>query len=235
MDFLDDLLNFFYPERNICKICGRILAKDVYLCENCQNKIKINRYPTCKICGRVLGKGLKIDICSNCNNKKPSFDCAFSSFVYTDIIKEVIHGYKFSDRYDFYKVLASYMVDTFIEKDINVDYITWVPMHKVRKKERGYNQAELLAREMAKHLNIKAVPLLKRIKNTKAQSLLKRDDRLKNLKGAIICTSKVDGKSILLIDDVFTTGATAEECSKVLKNSGVKKIYVQTLATAKMH
>lgn len=114
--------------------------------------------------------------------------------------------------------------------------IVSVPLHPKREQSRGYNQSYLIARELGRELGIKNEPrLLARVKNTHSQSLLKRDERLENIKDAfrITDTSRVEGKAIFLVDDILTTGATLNECSRVLKGAGAKKIVAAVIASGR--
>ena len=118
----------------------------------------------------------------------------------------------------------------------NIDYIIPVPLHIKRESERGYNQAGYIAKEVAKEFNKEYYPnILRRVKNTKAQSGLARGDRQSNIKDAFKVEWKecIEGKNILIVDDVITTGGTVRECSKVLKENGAKKVFVLALATGK--
>lgn len=122
------------------------------------------------------------------------------------------------------------MLDPLLFEDWRFDCITYVPMFKKREKARGYNQARLLAQELAERVNCECVALLEKITYTKNQASLTRSERETNLVGTFAATC-ASPKSVLLVDDVMTTGATANECAKVLKKAGAKTVYVLTFAS----
>jgi ComF family protein len=127
------------------------------------------------------------------------------------------------------------MADAVKKMNWPIDVIVPVPLHKIRLDERGYNQSELLARELSYRLNIFMSKALRRVRNTTTQTALHKEERIENVKGAFKVTYKdtIVGKNVLLVDDVLTTGATLDECAKVLKENGAKDVYVATIATGK--
>lgn len=227
--WIDSILNFIYPMAELCPLCGEISLNNL-VCETCKKGIKYVTPPYCEKCGRKF-KGLKPhDWCPECKAESKSFDVAFSTFVYDGIIKHKIISYKFYGASHLASYFASAMEETFQQKGFLPDCITWVPLHPKREAQRGYNQSQLLALMMGRRLGLKAEDLLVRKRNTKAQATLDRAQRHKNLKQAIFCNKDITGWTVLLIDDVFTTGATAESCAKALKEKGAKTVFVQTLA-----
>lgn len=163
------------------------------------------------------------------------FEKARSVFVYEDKITAVVHRFKYGGKKYLAKPFAEMMADCFSKQftDVRFDCIVPVPMHAKKKKKRGYNQAEILAKELSQILNI---PLetkgIERISDNTAQAELNFAERQKNLAKAFICEKKFfSGKTILLVDDVFTTGATARVVCEALKTDGkAKEIGVLTLA-----
>jgi ComF family protein len=197
------------------------------------------------MCGEISQK----DICNKCKvkikkwqqNKKhiyltKNFDTHMYIFDYQDMIRQKILQYKFKEKTYLYRSFVKIILN---DKKIcgflkNYDIIIPVPISRQRKRERGYNQSELIAKEISKQtegLEFKNNILFK-IKNTAPQSLLDKEKRGQNIKGAY-CVKKVNAvqnKKILLFDDIFTTGNTVNECSRVLKLEGTKEIGVLTLA-----
>lgn len=207
------ILDIIFP--SVCGICGKIDKNS--LCPKC--KIKLKEIEKAKI--------LKV--------KNKNFTEHAYLFKYNGIIREKIIGYKFKDNSYLYKTFAEIIIKNkkicgFIKK---YDIIIPVPIHKKRRKERGYNQSELIAKEIAKTLEINIEDnALCKIKNNKAQMLLAKCDREKNIKDVyeIINLQKIQNKKVLLLDDIYTTGSTANECSRMLKEAGASKVSVLTIA-----
>lgn len=205
------LLEILYPKQ--CLICGK-LQQDT-ICSKCYNTLKIEA---------------KVE---KYNNK--AFNKHLYIFKYEGKMRNLIIDYKFNDK--------PYLKDLFVKiilknekicrKIKKYDIIVPVPIHKKRKNERGYNQSELIARKLAKNLNLKLVndSLIKQ-KNTLPQSTLSKKQREENAKQVykIQNKPKIENKKVILLDDIYTTGATTKECSKVLKQNGAKEILVLTIA-----
>ncbi len=202
-----------YPQ--VCGICGK--GKFTYLCKRCENRLN------------------KIAIFGKDEYQDKYFENHYYIFKYDDIIRSIIIDYKFNEKAYIYRSIAE-----FINKNKKVysklyfyDIIMPVPISKKRKKVRGYNQSLLIAKEMAKIYDLKLKKnIIIKTKNNMAQSNLNKKDREANVVNAykIIETKEITNKKILLIDDIFTTGATVNECSKTLKNAGAKKIDILTIA-----
>ena len=155
--------------------------------------------------------------------------------MYQGIIRKLILNYKFQDKTYLYKTFVKFLLKNkkIVENIKTYDIIIPVPMYKTKKWLRGYNQVELIARELSKDLNIplKCTTLTK-IKDTKKQSSLTRAERKQNIKNAFIVknASDIENKKILLFDDIITTGSTLNECSKTLKKAKVKEVAILTIA-----
>lgn len=196
----------------------------------------------CNLCAEVLP--IESDVCDKCSVEKirvtedkissliftgKQFDALTSPFYYDDPIDKCIWNLKYNNFKPASEFLASEMSDV-IERDFkneNPDFITCIPMTKRRKRKRIFNHGEVIARRIGKAFDIDFAPdLLKKIKNTKPQVNLSAKERQTNLKGAFAINSKYDikNKTILICDDVITTGSTLEECAKVLKKAGAKRI-----------
>lgn len=174
-------------------------------------------------------------VCSECRVKKQLFDRCVSIVEYKDYAKFALINYKFYKRRNISKTLVDLLL-TKINEFNGVDLILYVPIHKNKLKLRGFNQNYILAKGLSKNLNIQlGENILIKTKDTKNQSSLNRVNRLINLKGAFEVADKykITGKNILLIDDIFTTGATVSECAQCLRSAGAKSIYVLTVASSK--
>lgn len=211
------ILNLIYP--NSCGICEKVCRES--LCKKCELAIK--KY--------------KIDDIKNCtNNKNMHFDYCINVLKYESIVRDKIIDFKFNEKTYLYKTFAKIILKDkkicrFLQNQY--DIIIPVPMHKHKKRLRGYNQTELIAKELGKSLGIQVdTSSFAKTKNTETQSTLTKSKRVENVKGAygVLRTNNIIGKRIILFDDIYTTGSTLNECSKVLKKAGAKSVGVITLA-----
>ena len=158
-----------------------------------------------------------------------------SPLVYDGEVKKLIYKLKFGKKTYIAQTLGALMADKFIECGFDSEIIVFVPMTDEEVKKRGFNQAELLAYEVGNRLNIAVLPALVKVKDTSQQKELKGKDRASNLDGAFACAfEQVKGRKILLIDDVFTTGATANECAKTLLKAKAREVCVLTAAVTQL-
>lgn len=195
------------------------------LCDNCSLDLNEN---FCVRCGRhKVGIG---DYCDECAEQSLYFDDARSSVNYDGNAKNLVRRLKYGNARYLAKTIAEYLLDTLLFADWQFDCITYVPMFKKKERKRGYNQARLLAEELAERVDADCVTLLEKIKNTDNQASLARAEREINLTGAFSAIG-TPPKTVLLVDDVMTTGATANECAKALKKSGAKIVHLLTFAS----
>jgi ComF family protein len=161
------------------------------------------------------------------------FEIARSVVLYDGVMKDAIHKFKFEGRRALSVPLGGFLTSYLGCGDIpaeRIDVIIPLPLSGKRERQRGYNQSELLAREIAGHYSIAIdITSLKKVKNITPQFELSRKERLLNVKGAFVC-SPLTGKNVLLIDDIYTTGATVREAAGSLKAAGARNVYVLTLA-----
>jgi len=226
-------VNLFYPLR--CSACKEDLnpLSKTGVCGFCAASIRRNPRPYCGICGRPVNHDG--DTCSECAKLDLRFDRAYSACLYEDRVKELIHKLKYGSGSSLINFFSGIMMDFLKDnREITqgVEAITYVPLDRARMRERGFNQSRLLARGIAKQLDIPLINAIKKISRTRHQNELSREERLINLRGAFKARKGIDlnGKVIMLVDDIMTTGATLSECSKALRNSGVKEIRCLTLA-----
>lgn len=229
--FIDKLLEILYPSDIKCLDCGKDINKGEDFCIKCKKNLPFNNGNICKKCGTVLEKS---GVCIRCA-KRLNFKIARSPFMYDGIIKRLIHNFKYDNAKFLFKPLAKYMANCYKENNMKADVIVAIPLYKARFKKRGYNQAEKLSEEMSKIINLPLISALERIKDTPSQTNLDFKERQRNIEGAFTVKDKsFEGKNVLLIDDVYTSGATMKEASKVLKQNGAKDIYIITLAHTKL-
>lgn len=235
--FFEGLLDLIYPKT--CLVCKNRLkdkpAVDQLVCSPCWASIKKNTPPFCHICGRQLVNFSK-NICPACMKKSLHFDRAFSPCIYDGTLKELIHNFKYKNKDYLGPTLSKLMIDFIKEYGLPVDFLDLiipVPLHKSRLREREFNQAEVLSEPISKEFGkTMAKDILKRHRPTKTQTELEKSQRYANVKDSFSVTDSksVKGKNILLVDDVLTTGATASEAARALKQSGTGIVFILTLA-----
>ncbi len=220
-ELIKDIL---YPRR--CLICSSLLnfnSQRKWLCDNCK-PFKIARYihKICEKCGRIIEHDGK---CIMCNEHNTYYDKGYILYEYSDNIRKIMIKYKFRQKRMYSDFFAEEMTKYFNEFILcKYDYICCVPIHKRKMALRGYNQSELVALNLSKYFGIKYMPLLVKVKNTKQQSRLSAREREQNVKDAFDCTYNLKDKSVLIIDDVLTTGYTINECCKMLKKAEAQKV-----------
>ena len=239
MSFFSNIINFILPPR--CAICGQVLDSNKGLCNKCISQIEFLKEPICYRCGQPIIDGFsqkgKHLYCGNCLKKsRHIFRMSRSAYIYDDFSKKLILDFKFYDKTDLASLLAKMMYvagnDIF---EAGVDIIVPVPLHYTRIIKRRYNQSSLIAKELGKLTGIKVeYNVLTKHKRTKPQVECNGLERLNNVKGAfeVKHLNKLQGKRILLIDDVLTTGSTLKECASAIKKSKPKSIDCLTVARA---
>ena len=228
MRILKTILDAFFPPDFTCDVCGAEIFNGDNLCEKCRDTITVNNDYTCPVCGRKSQASM---LCLECKAQPPEFAKAVSPFVYSGGIQALILKYKKGNAY-----LKDYFARAMYAKCGgfgDAEGVCFVPMTRAAEHNRGYNQSYLLARELAKMLKL---PLLKnavkKIKKSSPQKSLTRKERTDNLKSCFKAErSEVQGKTLILVDDVLTTGATADAVCGELKKRGAKKIYFVTAAS----
>ncbi|MBR90833.1 MAG: hypothetical protein CMO66_06140 [Verrucomicrobiales bacterium] len=231
-----DPLGMFYP--NICQACQRHPAyhHEGYVCTACRSHIRHIQTPFCDKCGLPFPGDLDTEfICSNCIDQAWAFDSARSVAYSGGILRDIIHRFKYMGANWF----ECFLTGAFMAKagkELHPgqwDGVISTPLHPVKLRERGYNQANCLAKSLANHLNTPLITnTLKRTKATKPQATLSRSERLQNVKDAFKVSDKqsIEGLKLVLVDDVMTTGATVSACADSLKRSGANTVAVWTLA-----
>lgn len=202
-------------------------------CPECRMQVRYVEEPYCRKCGKPL-VSKEERYCMDCSLKEHIFDCGRAVFIYDDIIRRSIAEYKYKHRREY----ASYYVRQtvhLLEKEIrmwNTDALIPIPLHKTREQKRGFNQAELLAEGIGKMLDIPVYSnLIIRNKKTVAQKRLNNAERQNNLKRAFkIIGNDVKLKTVILCDDIYTTGSTMDAVAALLKQAGVQKVYFIALA-----
>jgi ComF family protein len=232
------ILHLLFPKE--CVHCGRLLdyRNREYLCSVCRELITPICPPLCDQCGRPLPGEIEYQFnCSDCRENPPRFRRARSAFLLTGPGKSLVLKYKYSSNPYLSAPAINRLIKTGREEYCWSDYdlIVPVPLHPRKARERGFNQSGVLSGGLNRRTGIKlSRKTLVRTRYTKTQTRLSRQERQNNVKGAFRVSNRADlsGKSILLVDDVFTTGATVNECARMLIKAGVVEIDVLTLARA---
>lgn len=236
---LEYALELLYREREICFICG-YKGSEVkkHICAECRETIKFVGHRRCEICGvgiRYIDES-KLYICTDCEINPKYFEKGVSPLVYHGEIKKLIYDFKYHDKLYLKKLFSELIMEELVDSDMEIaDLILGVPLTIKRENKRGYNQSELISSYIGGKLGIKSGEgLLKRVKETSVQKELGRAQRMKNLEDAfkVEYPQKVRGKKILLVDDIYTTGATLNECAKTLLECGAKTVNITTIATS---
>lgn len=220
-------LDLIFPKA--CRVCG---AFDTWLCDNCLSKITLQQKQLCAVCVKPSNNGLTHPDCRSRN----TLDGLLVASNFRQL-QGLIHSYKYGLIKDLGLTLAEILVN-FIENQnfqefINDFVIVPVPLHKKRRRFRGFNQSEILAKILAQAFELQQKDLLLlRKKNTIAQTSLNRKQRISNIENAFETKrpSAMNYEKVLLVDDIATTGATLNECAKVLKKSGAKSVWALVLA-----
>jgi competence protein ComFC len=241
-----DILSFLFPKR--CVLCKKIGS---FLCPNCFSKLSFNAKSICLSCNKPSFNGLTHPSCK----KKFTIDGCFSALTYNGVSRKLIYNFKYKPFLTGLKeVLSDLFYESLIQNEEFMQQIAplrqplrqglevqegyegqanggWfmvpVPLSSAKLRKRGYNQAEILAKELEKNFSIPTLNLLKRIRDTKTQVGLKEEERRTNIKGVFAVkarSSNIEIRNILLVDDVVTTGSTLMEAARVLKKAGAKRV-----------
>ena len=221
-----------YPPK--CPICNSLLPEGKLACTKCRDSLPYITEPRCKKCGKKIISD-RLELCPDCKQYNHSFEQARAVWVLKGDIQKSIYAFKFANKRDYARFYASEAVRLNGEwiKEIAPDIIIPVPLHSSKRRERGYNQSFLVAREISKLVNIPAgEDILLKIAETQAQKKLSRTERKNNLKNAFkIGNSALQYKRVLVVDDIYTTGSTADAVSDVLYEAGAEAVYVLCMCT----
>jgi ComF family protein len=229
-------LAFIYPEA--CQLCGENRAKpeEGLVCSRCWQQVRFIRSPFCERCGLPFeGEITTTFECSNCREMELHFTSARSAVVAGGVVLETIHRYKYQQAMWFEPFLADLFLREALPalRDQKWDCIVPVPLHPVKQREREFNQAARLAAHLSRAANL---PLneswLRRVVPTSTQTRLTRQQRTANMRGAFALADgvKLRGERVIVVDDVFTTGATTSACAKVLLRAGAGEVCVWTVS-----
>lgn len=231
---LAGLVSLFYPAS--CAACAHPVDASEYLCPVCIARISRVRFPFCAKCSQPFPGAISDRFtCANCEGRILHFETAVALYRSRGPVRKAIHDLKYGSQLYLRHLVGRWLADALEDprlSDRRFDAIVPVPLHPTRKRERGFNQAELLANEVHQLSGIPLRDLLQRIRYTTTQTQFDRNERMENLKGAFRLRrgSNVQGCRVLLIDDVLTTGSTLSECAFVLKTAGAASVRAATAA-----
>lgn len=228
------LLDLLYPPR--CEACGRL--REHLICPDCLAAIERIRPPVCELCGAPFDPGAQsAPRCADCRGKRRSFSVARSAGYYSGPLVEAIRRFKYHCQMALWRPLGGLMVEALEDgagaiEPGTVDVVCSVPLHGSRLRERGFNQSDLLAEVVAEAIGKPLKPLLAKTRATLPQVELPAESRATNVRDAFAADlhEVIQGQTVLLIDDLFTTGATMTECARVLTRAGAEEVRVLTLA-----
>jgi competence protein ComFC len=229
-------LGFLYP--NVCQLCQKepATAGEGYVCARCKEEVHFIRPPFCERCGMPYPGDLTTPFeCANCLEMELHFKSARSAVVARGNVREAIHRFKYQRAMWFEPFLAGLLVREArpVLSNQDWDFIVPVPLYPLKEREREFNQAERLASRLGAATSIPMnTRCLRRVTPTMTQTRLTRRQRAENMRGAFAVTHGThwDGERIVLVDDVFTTGATTSACAKALHKAGAGDVCVWTVA-----
>lgn len=237
-DISKELFEAIFPSNIYCICCGSMIdgTRPYAICDECAEKLHWINGRTCEKCGKALPETYKGRYCYDCLTGEHRFKKAYSCFTYGLHEREIILDFKYNGKGYIGKKFGDIMYDKIMYENLDIDVIIPVPLHKKRQKQRGYNQSEVMAKRLAEHMGkpMKA-DMLCRVHETSFLRSLNPQERGYALKGAFALKpggeEYLRNKNVLLIDDIYTTGATVDECSRVLAEAGACDVYVLTLAS----
>lgn len=237
-------LDLLYPA--LCPVCGARLGtgRRDPLCGACWSAIPRIAPPCCAVCGvpfftlEAAGRLAAGDghpaLCGACATSPPPYDYARAAGIYAGVLREALHALKFHQRRALARPLADLVLEQWRAAPAGrIEALVPVPLAPARERERGFNQAALLAERLASGLHAPVRPTwLRRLRPTRPQSELTAAQRVDNVRGAFRAEGAVAGRDVVVVDDILTTGATAAECARALKAAGARTVGVLAVARA---
>jgi ComF family protein len=230
------LSSLFYPA--VCVVCSGEVERPAYLCESCRSRAPRITSPFCSKCSEPFAGAITQTFrCANCANRTLHFDTAVAAYRSRGLVRKLVHEFKYGHHRHLRHPLGEWLAENMHDPRLQgrrFDVIVPVPLHPARERERGFNQATLLAELLASRVAVPLRAVLQRIRYTTTQTAYDRAERMENLHGAFRLRKNQDVRDlrVLLIDDVLTTGSTLSECARVLKAAGAVSIHAATAARA---
>jgi competence protein ComFC len=236
LDALGAFISLLYPP--VCSICSVSISADEYLCDECHAKVPRIIPPFCAKCSEPFSGSITGPFtCANCAHQRLYFDAAVAVYRSRGIVRRLVHDFKYGRQIHLRHLIARWLCAAMDDSRVqgrSFDIILPVPLHPARARQRGFNQAALLAELLAARISMKVKPVLERIRYTTTQTAFDRAERMENLHNAFRLRKNADvrGLRVLLIDDVLTTGSTLSECARILKRAGAVSVHAVTAARA---
>lgn len=239
IDWLESLrpvASLFYPAS--CTVCSCATAEGEFLCSSCDGKLQRIKPPFCAKCSEPFPATFDQEfVCANCGHRPLYFEAAVSAYRSRGVARAILLQFKYHRAFHLRHLLRGWLLAAMEDRrlrDQRFDFIVPVPLHPAKKRERGFNQAEMLANVLGRELKLPVQLALQRTRYTTTQTALDRMDRIENLRGAFRLRhgSAVQKSRVLLLDDVLTTGSTLSECARVLREGGAASIFAVTAARA---
>jgi ComF family protein len=228
------LLSLVYPPH--CAACGTDTPAGEHLCEPCASTVRRIEPPFCAVCSQPFDGAIEGEFtCANCGDREFYFEHAVSRCLSRGVVRDFIHRFKYDKHLYLRHRLAQWLAESLDDERIRgrpFDALVPVPLHATRKRQREFNQAEILADLLSRRTKAPLLHCLVRTRDTPTQTRLDREERMENLRGAfqVRHTPRVLDRHLLLVDDVLTTGSTVDECARVLCEAGAASIRVVTVA-----
>lgn len=228
------LVSLLYPA--FCAVCARAIEAPEHLCQSCAGKAPRIRPPFCAKCSQPFAGDITGEFtCANCEDRVLHFAAAVSAYRSRAVVRELIHDFKYNRKIHLRHQLGRWLGEALEDPRLDgrrFDCIVPVPLHPARQRERGFNQAELLATALRRLSGLPLRNVLQRTRYTTTQTQFDRSERMENLRGAFRLRrgSNVQDLRMLLVDDVLTTGSTLSECASVLRKAGAISVHAATVA-----
>jgi competence protein ComFC len=228
------VMGLLYPPH--CAACRAETPPGVHLCKSCTAAAWRITAPFCERCSQPFdGAATAPFTCSNCGDRQFHFQCCVSPYRARGVVRDLVHRFKYGKEFHLRWPLADLAATAFDDDrllGVNIDALVPVPLHPTRQREREFTQAEAIAELLARRTGIPLCKAIRRIRYTTTQTQLDREERRENLRDAFSVRepAPVQGRHLIIVDDVFTTGSTVEECARILHRAGAASIRAVTIA-----
>lgn len=222
------ILDLIYPVK--CPFCGTVTGDGI--CEECRKRIQKIEEPYCMKCGKPVQEKEQ-EYCYDCGRKAHEFEEGRGLWLHKSPVSDALYAFKYQNRRIYGEIFGRELAETYggYLRRKKVNLIIPIPLHRKKLRSRGYNQAEILARVLSEETGIPLeTKLLVRQRATAPQKQLNDKARRKNIRGAFAARGTADGKNIVLVDDIYTTGSTLDEAARILRKAGAQNVFFLTIS-----